>query len=106
MLRSRSRGPKRSTGKKGLRSASQLYLMLQTTDMPCTFGRPNVHAGTAGLRPEKLRQLRELGEVGQLIMGLRYGYSLAEIASKREWDDETTLAVLNEAKQLVLGDSK
>jgi hypothetical protein len=37
------------------------------------------------MRPSHLEEWRQLGEVGQLLVGLHAGYTEAEIAAKRQW---------------------
>jgi len=44
-----------------------------------------------------LVELRELGELGQLLLGLKAGYTVDEISVKREW---TALQRIDVLKQL------
>ena len=59
--------------------------LLQQLDIKCLGSGPD--GSTFRFTEERLRRLRELGELGQLILGLRAGYSVAEIAEKREWTE-------------------
>lgn len=49
---------------------------------------------------ERLDDLRKLGELGQLILGIAMGYSIDEIANMRDWDGATRDRLTIEFQQL------
>src|SRR5512139_2659755 len=48
-----------------------------------------------------LEKWRQSGELGQLLIGIKMGYSFAEVAAKREWDRITQLAIARELREFI-----